>query len=336
MITIRRILPALALFAICHPAARAEHHLSVTYEGKDGPGQGKHIVLVSGDEEYRSEVALPMLGKMLAEHHGFKCTVLFSVNDKGEIDPDNQKSVTNPAAFDSADLIVMALRFRNWPDADMKHFVDAYERGVPIIGLRTSTHAFRMQGESSYKDFSRFGKEVLGEGWVSHWGHHKKEGCRGEIEEANKNHPILKGVTDVFADSDTYEAYPPEDATILMRGVVTDSLKPDSKPVTGKMKKNRQTGKQQGVNDPAMPVAWTREHKNPKGKINRIFCTTMGAATDLKSEGLRRLVANAVYWGLGMEDKINPKSTVSPVGDYDPTFYSFKTFKKGVKPSDHK
>lgn len=46
----------------------------VVYEGQDGPGRGKQIVLISGDEEYRSEEALPQLGKILAKHHGFSCT----------------------------------------------------------------------------------------------------------------------------------------------------------------------------------------------------------------------------------------------------------------------
>ncbi len=31
------------------------------FEGKQDVGTGKHVVLVSGDEEYRSEESLPML-----------------------------------------------------------------------------------------------------------------------------------------------------------------------------------------------------------------------------------------------------------------------------------
>ena len=52
----------------------------VVYDGYGGPGKGKHIVLISGDDEYRSEEALPQLGKILARHHGFKCTVLFAID----------------------------------------------------------------------------------------------------------------------------------------------------------------------------------------------------------------------------------------------------------------
>src|SRR6266496_2850335 len=115
----------------------------VVYEGKQGPGRGKHIVFLSGDEEYRSEEGFPMLAKILATRHGFKCTVLFPINPAdGTIDPNNQTNLTGLAALDSADLCVMGLRFRELPDAEMKHFVDYLNRGGPIIGLRTSTHAF--------------------------------------------------------------------------------------------------------------------------------------------------------------------------------------------------
>ncbi|HEX8202659.1 MAG TPA: hypothetical protein VF590_19435, partial [Isosphaeraceae bacterium] len=60
----------------------------VVYEGGQGPGRGKHVVLISGDEEYRSEEALPQLARILAEHHGFRCTVLFAIDPKdGTINP---------------------------------------------------------------------------------------------------------------------------------------------------------------------------------------------------------------------------------------------------------
>lgn len=314
---------------------QAEPQLWCQYEPAEGTEKRKRIVLIAGDDEYRSEEALPMLGKILAMRHGFQTTVLFPINpEENVIQPDFQTNIPGMHHLDDADLVIIGLRFRNLPDEQMKHFVDAYHRGVPIIGLRTSTHAFRLR-QSSYQDFNSFGKNVLGEGWVSHWGGHKREGCRGVVEAANQDHPILRGATDVFADSDTYEAAPPEDATILMRGLVTDSLKPDSKPVQGKTKKNRATGQEQDVNDPAMPVVWTRELKNPMGNSNRLLCTTMGAATDFQSEGLRRLVVNGVYWGLAMEDKIDGKANVDYVDPYSPTPYGFGNFKKDKQPADY-
>ncbi len=305
------------------PVMAAEDH--IVYQPKDGPGGGKHIVFLCGDEEYRGEEGLPMMAKILSQRHGFKCTVLFSLNDKGEIDPNNQRSLSNPKALDSADAIVMLLRFRTWPDEIYKHFDDACNRGIPVIGLRTSTHAFRGK-------LGGFGKRVLGEQWVSHWGGHKREACRGVIEPGAEKDPILNGVTDVFADSDVYEAYPPKDAKILMRGLVLENMKPDSKPSTRK-KRNRQLNKVTGVNDPAMAVAWTRSHKWPSGKTSPIFTSTMGAATDLLSEGLRRMIVNAIYAGLKIE--VPKKANVDYVDPYKPLFYGFNTFRKGLKPSDH-
>ena len=327
-------------------ACRAADH--IVYEGKDGPGKGKHVVFLTGDEEYRSEEGLPMLAKILSQRHGFKCTVLFSVDADGTINPNNGASLSNPAALDSADAIVMLIRFRHWNDEAMKRFHDAVQRGVPIVGLRTATHAFNMPKDSTYGAWTwnnqegGFGRMVLGETWVSHWGKHRAEATKGVIEASAKGNPVLRGVTDVFGTTDVYEAAPPADATILMRGLSLKGMNPTDEPADYK-KKNR-AGVEQGINDPAMPIAWTREVKNEAGKTNKVLCTTMGAASDLTSEGLRRLVVNGVYWGLGLE--VPAKADVSYVDPFNPLMYGtkdgsdasdphrFRAFKKGVKPGD--
>ena len=129
----------------------------------------------------------------------------------------------------------------------MQHFVDYYLAGKPIIALRTSTHAFNYSGNSTskFKKFhwqskdwpGGFGKQVLGETWVAHHGDHKKEATRGIIEPSAKNHPVLKGIDDIFGDSDVYTANPPADAEILVRGQVLTGMKPTDPPVTGKKKR---------------------------------------------------------------------------------------------------
>src|SRR5690606_23845529 len=98
-------------------------------------------------------------------------------------------------------------------------------------------------------------------------------------------------------------------------------------------KKRASDGQTQGVNSPMMPIAWVREVENQSGGKNKILCTTMGAATDLASEDLRRLVVNGVFWGLGLE--VPAKADVTPVGDFKPSKYDFNGFQKGVKASDH-
>lgn len=322
----------LLLAAMIMPAHSESGIGWVSYPGGKGPGKGKHVVLLAGDEEYRSEEALPMLAKILSKHHGFKCTVLFSTDPDGTIDPNKSDSLGKPEALDSADAIVTSLRFRKWPDEAMKHFDGAIRRGVPVVGLRTSTHSFQLPGESKFKEYNNFGKKVLGEGWVSHWGDHKVEAARGLVEKGAEKNPVLNGVGEIFADSDVYEAYPPADSTILIRGQVLKAMDPKGPPAA--REKTRASDKQkQDINTPMMPVAWTREVKNEAGKTNKILTTTMGAATDLKDENLRRLVVNGVFWGAGIA--VPPKADVTLVGDYQPSNYSFNGNKKGTKAADY-
>lgn len=304
----------------------------LVYDGDSGPGKGKHIVLLAGDEEYRSEEYLPQLARILAFRHGFKATVLFSVNEQGEIDPENQKSLDHPEVLDTADALVLGLRFREWPDEAMAKFVAALDRGVPIIATRTSTHAFKYEAgsPSPFKNFSfnsrewpgGFGKQVLGETWVAHHGVHGKEGTRSIVEPASAPSPILRGVGEIFGDTDVYTATPPPDATILLRGLVTATLDPASPAVDGPK------------NSPPQPIAWTREVPRPNGVVNRVFTTTMGAATDFTDEDLRRLLVNGVFWGLRMEASIPENTDARTVGQFEPSPFKFKGHRKGVKPSD--
>jgi hypothetical protein len=317
---------------------------AVIYEGARGPGKGRHIVFLSGDEEYRSEEALPQMAKILAARHGFKCTVLFSINKQtGEIDPNAKDNIPGMAALDSADLCIMLWRFRELPDDQMKHFVDYFNAGKPVIALRTSTHAFNYgkDSKSAYKHFSYnssdwkggFGKQVLGETWVTHWGRHKSEATRGIIEPSAKGHPILTGVTDLFGDTDVYEAHPPADATILVRGQVLKGMKPTDAPAD--YRKKNVLGTEQAVNDPMQPIIWVRQHKNASGRTNAILTSTLGSATDLQNEGLRRLLVNAAYVYTGLEKKLPAGAQAGLIGDFKPTFYGFNGGKKGVKPADH-
>lgn len=297
---------------------------------------GKTVVLLSGDEEYRSEEGLPQLAKILARQ-GFRCTVLFSLNPAGEIDPNTKDNEPGLEALDKADLCVMLLRFRTWPDAQMRHFVDYFRSGRPIIALRTSTHAFDYPAGSVHarygwnnKDWpGGFGKQVLGETWISHWGNHGQEATRGVITPKTKS-PLLNGVTAIFGTTDVYEAAPPPDADVLVRGEVVAGLNPTDPPAV--RSKKTTTGVEQDVNHPMMPIVWTRRYQNEAGKTNLILTTTMGAATDLLNEGLRRLLVNGAYWATGL--RVPKKANVDIVGDYHPGPFGFNGFKKGVRPVD--
>ena len=314
----------------------------IVFEGGAGPGAGKHIVLLAGDEEYRSEEMLPQLAKILALHHGFKCTVLFSLDPQtGEIDPAEYRNMPGLEALATADLCIPLIRFRNWPDAQMKFFADYYLAGKPFVALRTSTHAFNgIPASSPYQSFNYanriwlggFGKQVLGETWISHWGKHKSQATRAIIEPAATADPILRGVSSFIGPTDVYEAYPPADAKIILRGQVLSGMTEIGGAANGR--KRRVDGQEQNVNSPMMPVAWTREPRNPLGRYSRIFTCTMGTAAELQEESFRRLLVNAAYWALGMTEQISSKANVGLVGNYTARSLGFDGFSKGVKPSD--
>ncbi len=143
-----RSLFALLSLVWCGIAA-AENPLWIQFEGGHGVGNGKRVVFISGDEEYRSEEGLPQLAKIWSQRHGFQCTVLFAINPKtGEINPDESSNIPGLEALAKADLMVIAARFRALPDDQMKYIVDYVEAGKPVIGMRTATHAFNYPGDS--------------------------------------------------------------------------------------------------------------------------------------------------------------------------------------------
>jgi hypothetical protein len=302
-------------------------------DGSEGPGKGKSIVLISGDEEYRSEEALPQLAKILAKHHGFKCTVLFAIDSKdGTINPNQNNNIPGLEALKSADLMILFTRFRDLPDEQMKYVADYVESGRPIIGMRTATHAFNLKSKTfaKYTWNNRdggFGRQVLGETWISHHGNHGKQSTRGIHAKGEENHPILRGIQDgdIWGPTDVYGVRLPlpSDCKPLVMGQVLEGMKSTDNPVSGK------------PNDPMMPIAWIKSYTGTEGKSARVFTTTMGASQDLQSEGLRRLLVNACYWTLAMEDKIGEKSNVDIVGEFKPLPFRGNGFAKGRVPADY-
>ena len=309
----------------------------LVFEGADGPGKGKQIVLISGDEEYRSEEGLPQLAKILAKHHGFHCTVLFAIDpEKGTIDPNRRDNIPGLEALQTADLMVIATRFRDLPDDQMEPIARYVESGRPVVGMRTATHAFDIKKDRPFARFGwksdepewqgGFGRRVLGETWINHHGKHGQQSTRGVIASGMEDHPILRGIEDgdIWGKTDVYGVRLPlpGNSMPLVLGQVLEGMEPTDPPIVGSQ------------NDPMMPIAWTRTYTGVKGAFGRAFVTTMGSSQDLLSEGLRRLLVNGCYWAVGLDERISESSSVDLVGDYDPTPFKHNGFKEGVRPAD--
>ncbi len=235
----------------------------VVLQGKAGLLAGKNVVLIAADDEYRSEELIPQLAKILAVHHGCKCTVLFTINPAtGFIDPGAQ-NIPGLEALDSADLLVIFARFRELPDEQMKHFVDYIESGKPVIGLRTATHAFNYtrHKDNPYAKYSfndakfsgGFGRQVLGETWIDHYGHHNFESTRGTIVPGMEQHPVVRGVGEIWGPSDVYAITTlTGDSKPLVLGHVLVGMKPTDPPNEKKK---------------PVPVAGRRAIRAPRGRL---------------------------------------------------------------------
>ncbi len=323
---------------VCHSLGRSvythpvpESDLWLTYPGGDGPGKGKHIVLIAAEQEYRSEQSLPMIAQILSQRHGFDCTVLFSVNEQGEVDP------TLPAPFEDktkrhsipglkfladADCVIWMSRFMQLPDDQMQLWHDYFDSGKPIIALRTANHGFW-----GGKQYSKNGKDVplsqlLGGSFMEHHGGWHSESTRGLVVEASKTHPILVGIDDIWGTSDVYRCHNdkspvPADCQVLVTGQPLMDLTHDSAANTNK--------------EP-LPIAWTKTWIGNQNLPSRIFHFTMGSAEDFENAGVRRLTINAVYWGLEMEKSISAESSVDIVGEYHPSKSGFNYQELGVQP----
>ncbi len=316
----------------------------VTFAGKEGAGQGKHIVFVTGDDEYHSEEGMPLLARILAERHGFTCTVLFAINNAtGAIDPGAKDNIPGLEQLAGADLMIEFTRFRRLPEEQMKHVISYLDSGRPVIGLRTATHGFDFPKDSplakygwNYKgaDYEGgFGRQVLGETWINHHGHHGHQSTRGLLASGATDHPVLRGIQDgeIWGTTDVYTVRLPlpDNCQPLLMGQVLSGMNPTDPPAGPA--EDPKTKQVVDKNNPMMPVAWVRTYTGSQGKIGRVFTTTMGGAMsgshDWDNEGLRRLLVNASYWCVALEDKIPAKANVDIVGETNP-------FKRGVKPQD--
>lgn len=328
------ILVLCGVHASAHPVPEDPRWL--IFPGGEGPGKGRHIVLVAADQEYRSEQSMPMMARILSAHHGFDCTVLFGVNERGEVDPTmpvypekgkeaefREHHIPGLEHLASADLVVFFTRLLTLPKPELEHIVKYVDSGKPIIALRTANHGFLDPLPYKINDKPvRWGEDILGGTFLNHHGHWMADSTRGKIVEEQKHHPVLTGVDDIWGNSDVYRTYPegsklPSDCTALVWGQPLMGRQPDDPP-NEKLE--------------PLPVAWVKDWKTSGGKTARVFHTTMGSGTDLKSAGLRRLIINAAYWGVGLEPAISATRSVEIVGDYQPLGSGFNYEELGVKP----
>jgi len=239
------------------------------------PGRAPHVVFVTGDDEYRSEISMPMIAAILEKRHGLRTSVAYA-----KPTPQTKDRIEGLEALATADLMVMFLRYRALPDVELNQILSYVKSGKPLVGFRTSTHAFNYPAGNPHTDLNDgFGLDVWGQKWITHHGHTSTTTVGVRPEAAS--HPILRGVTPFAAKSWLYHVAPLNGpATLLLDGTAVNSEK---------AQKAEQF-------PPVQPVAWTREHAG-----GRVFFTTLGHPGDFEQPSMRRLVVNGILWALGRD-----------------------------------
>jgi type 1 glutamine amidotransferase len=231
-----------------------------------------HVVFIAAEDEYRSELTLASLAKD-AQARGWSTTLLTAAPDQS-----NPSNIPGLEALDRADLVVMYLRFRTLPAEQVTHLDRYLKRGGPVVGLRTSTHAFAYPPGHPLADWNTFGERILGAPWIRHFGHDSTTNVTHGPGAASD--PLLKGVAPAFhLRSWLYDLegrFPPPGARVLLMGQSCDA-------------QSRQVPSR-----PPSPVAWTRQ--TPWN--GRVFMTTLGHPEDFQNESFRALMRNAMDWAI--------------------------------------
>jgi uncharacterized protein len=297
--------------------------------GQAAPTPPVHVVFVTGDEEYRSEESMPMLARILHRDHGFRVTVLYALDERGYIDPNRNDNIPGLEALRAADLLVLFTRFRALPAEQRRHILEYAESGRPLVGFRTSTHAFRYDDPELAHLNDEWPRRVFGQRWIVHHGHFDDGAYPLTAVEPlpwRVAHPVLRGVGPFRAYSWLYhvdgggeELY--GDSRTLLVGTALRSQPQEQ----GQLLRYPLTN----------PVAWTKTYTGASGRPARVFFTTLGHPYDFREADVRKLALNGILWALGLEDQIPADGAdATLVRSYEPNNSGFgQQFKPGMRPA---
>ena len=288
-----------------------------------------YIVFVTGEEEYRSEESFPMLAKLAKRELGAKVSIAYSIDSLGYIDPNRSDHISGLEALESADLMVLFMRFRNLPKKERDYITKYVESGKPIVGFRTTTHAFKYDNDSTLAAFNEeWPAKVFGQQWITHHGHFddgKYPVTSISIKDGKEENPILNGFSEFEAYSWLYHV---DGGDWQLQG--------DSEPIL----MGHSTKSQHEINGKLdqfsldNPVAWTKSYTGTSGKTGRVFFTTLGHPYDFKLPVMRKIAMNGIYWALGKENRIPEEGVnVTLETPFSPNNSGFgQKFKKKQKP----
>ncbi len=262
------------------------------------------VLFLIGEAEYDTDVTLPEFARSELQPAGYHCDFVFAKsNDRQSADVHAFPGLR--AALAKADVLFVSVRRRLPLAADMAALREWVAAGKPVIGIRTSSHAFAGKDAAGYRklpghaDWPSFDRDVFGVNYQNHYGNKPGEDDKPttlvRVARESANHPCLLGIqlpAGTAVESHLYKSrnLDPQ-ATLLLQASIA--------------------GQPETLN----PVAWTLTRNGAK-----VFYTSLGGPGEMKLPWFRRLLKNAVAWSLIKPPKVgagpawNPRSkeTESP------------------------
>src|SRR5262245_28760493 len=99
------------------------------------PPKAPHIFFMIGEPEYGTSTNLPKFAKEELEPRGVRSSFSILTNDASDSFPGME-------ALKQADLLFISVRRHAPPPEQMKLIRDYIATGKPIVGIRTTSHAF--------------------------------------------------------------------------------------------------------------------------------------------------------------------------------------------------
>ncbi|MCI0625540.1 MAG: NPCBM/NEW2 domain-containing protein [Acidobacteria bacterium] len=240
-----------------------------------GTSHNSRVVLMIGEDEYETDETLLRFATGELERRGIRCTLVLA-------DPKDKNSFPGLEALNGADLLVLSVRRRTPPKAQLDLIRSYLEAHRPLVAIRTSSHAFVSESRSPHSDWKRFDADVLGGTYVGYDGGARETGSEAWSVAQAAGHPILKGLEKArfYTPSWIYR----------MRSLA---------PTTTVLVKGRWSHDR-----PTEPVAWTNSYKG-----GRIFYTSLGHPGDFELTEFRLLLLNGIFWAM---DKPAPGALLVP------------------------
>ncbi len=245
-----------------------------------------HLVMLIAEREYRTNETLPAFA---ASHLGrdFQVTTVFD----SEADRNSLRGVE---AVGMADILLVSVRRRVLPPAELKWVRDHVAAGKPVIGIRTANHAFTLHGKQppvGHDAWPEFDWEVFG---GNYHGHHGNK-LRSTITVTAADHQIVMGLTTrmITQGGSLYKTSPLADGTEILS-----------------------TGTIAGM--PTQPVSWTFMRADG----GRSFYTSMGHIDDFRNPGFTRMLYQAICWTAGITPTEPPVADDWVTGEIPPTSVS--------------